>query len=204
MLYISTHRFGGGFYPGTGHPGEVGVDAGEGTSINVGFSNEGYGDREYLAAFDRLIMPVAREYGPDLVVVSAGFDAALGDPLGGMAVTPAGYAHMTAQLASLAGGKIVVALEGGYNLRSISKSAAASLAVLCGDAPPPLERGSAKPEALADIEACVGHLAPYWSCLRPPAPTKGLESKESKRQRAGMIKKRRHRGGRPWWYKFLY
>jgi acetoin utilization deacetylase AcuC-like enzyme len=128
VLYVSTHRFGRGFYPGTGHPSEVGsghppqatlqlpltqpfgrharcaptaqvgVGAGEGTSVNVAFRGTGYGDREFMHAFDRCIMPIAREYGPELVVVSAGFDAAAGDPLGGMALSPAGYAHMTAQL----------------------------------------------------------------------------------------------------------
>ena len=79
VLYVSLHRYGAGFYPGTGHPSEVGVGAGEGTSINVAFTHEGYSDSEYLAAFDRLIMPIAREYAPELVLVSAGFDAAQGE-----------------------------------------------------------------------------------------------------------------------------
>jgi acetoin utilization deacetylase AcuC-like enzyme len=82
-------RFGRGFYPGTGHPRDVGDDAGEGTSVNVAWERgEGYSDAEYLAAFDRLIMPIAREYAPELVIVSAGFDAARGDPLGGMGPAP--------------------------------------------------------------------------------------------------------------------
>ena len=91
-----------------------------------------YGDAEYVAAFERLIMPLAREFGPGLVIVSAGFDAAAGDPLGGMLVSPAGYAHMTHLLRGVAGGRVVVALEGGYNLRSIATSAAAVMAVLLG------------------------------------------------------------------------
>lgn len=201
VLYVSTHRYGGGFYPGTGHPSEVGTNEGAGTSVNVAWSGTGYSDREYLAAFDRLIMPIAREYGPELVVVSAGFDAALGDPLGEMGLTPAGYAHMTAQLSSLAGGKIVVALEGGYNLKAISRSAAACLSVLCGDAPPPLPHGPANPQALADIEAAVSTLAPYWTCLRPPQPTMGLEGGQAKRRRLAAIKKKRSRG--PWWHRYF-
>ena len=119
VLYISLHRFGEGFYPGTGKPREVGQGAGAGTTVNVAWSGTGYGDAEYMAAFDRLIMPIAREYGPDMVMVSAGFDAAEGDPLGGMALTPTGYAQMTASLASLAGGKLVVALEGGCARRAV-------------------------------------------------------------------------------------
>ena len=94
--------------------------------------------RRYMAAFDRLIMPVAQCFDPDLVLVSAGFDAARGDPLGGCDVTPTGYAHMTARLLTLARGRVVVALEGGYNLRSIALSAEAVLRVLMGAPPPPL------------------------------------------------------------------
>ena len=97
VLYVSTHRYGNGFYPGTGHPTECGTNEGAGTSVNMAWSGTNYGDREYLAAFDRLIMPIAREYGPELVIVAAGFDAAS---------TPwrdAPHArrlrHMTAQLA---------------------------------------------------------------------------------------------------------
>jgi hypothetical protein len=73
-----------------------------------------------------------------LVLVSAGFDAARGDPLGGCDVTPAGYAHMTHHLLSLARGRVVVALEGGYNLASISRGMEAVVRVLLGEAPPPL------------------------------------------------------------------
>ena len=201
VLYVSTHRYGNGFYPGTGHPTECGTNEGAGTSVNMAWSGTNYGDREYLAAFDRLIMPIAREYGPELVIVAAGFDAALGDPLGEMRLTPVGYAHMTAQLASLAGGKIVVALEGGYDLQSLSKSSAACLSVLCGDAPPPLPRGPVLPQALGDIEAVVATLAPYWTCLRPSKPTAGLESGAAKRRRRSAIKKRKFRG--PWWHRYF-
>ena len=74
-------------------------------------------------------MPIAREFDPGLVIISAGFDAAKGDPLGGCLISPPAYNHLTSELQSLAGGKVVVALEGGYNLDSISKSMAA-----CGKA----------------------------------------------------------------------
>jgi hypothetical protein len=98
-------------------------------------------------------MPIAHCYAPDLVLVSAGFDAARSDPLGGCDVTPAGYAHMTSRLLTLARGRVVVALEGGYNLRAISTSADAVLRVLLGAPPPPLfeppPRTHARPSAAA-------------------------------------------------------
>ena len=76
------------------------------------------------------VMPLAAAFNPHLVVVSAGFDAALGDPLGECTITPGGYAAMTHMLRGLAGGKLVLALEGGYNLRSIARSMAACVRVL--------------------------------------------------------------------------
>ena len=93
----------------------------------------GMGDAEYLAAFDRVLLPIARSFSPELVLVSAGFDAAAGDLLGGMRVSPEGYAAMTERLLSLADGRVVLALEGGYNLDAIARSAAACLRVLLGE-----------------------------------------------------------------------
>jgi histone deacetylase 6 len=161
-LYVSLHRFGEGFYPGTGAPTEVGEGAGVGYSANVAWRTAGLGDAEYAAAFEALVMPLARAFAPELVLVCAGFDAAAGDPLGGMELSPAGYAHMTAELSRLAGGKLVVALEGGYNLRSIARSAAAVLRVLLGEAPPPLAARPPSFRALLDIQTTVDALAPYW------------------------------------------
>jgi len=124
-----------------------------------------------------------------------------------MAVSPAGYAHMTALLATLAGGRLVIALEGGYNLMSISRSAAAVHATLLGDPPPLLERRAPRPEALADIECVVDILRDYWACLRPP-------TRERHERRAaaggsvggGVAKKRKRPKGQkgPWWYRFMY
>lgn len=139
VLFISLHRYDhGNFYPGTGHIENVGRGAGEGYNINIAWNGGGTGDAEYMMAFDDVIMPVATAFAPDLVLVSAGFDAARGDPLGGNDVTPAGYAHMTHRLLSLAQGRLVVALEGGYNLTSISRSMEAVVRVLMGASPPPL------------------------------------------------------------------
>lgn len=98
------------------------MTSGAGFSVNVPWPHGGMGDSEYSAAFHHLLMPIFTEFNPELVLISAGFDSADGDPLGGCKVTPAGFAMMTKHLMRLAGGKVVVALEGGYNLQSISVS----------------------------------------------------------------------------------
>ena len=169
VLFCSTHvHRNGEFYPGTGSPTEVGNGNGEGFTLNIGWGDTGVGDAEYLAAFDQVIMPVAREYDPQLVLVSAGFDAAAGDPLGGCSITPAGYAHMTHALCGLADGKVVVCLEGGYNLRSISKSVDAVGRVLLGERPPRLRGGPASVPSrvgIRAIKATIAALRPHWPCL---------------------------------------
>ena len=138
VLYFSTHQF--PFYPGTGAIDEIGGGAGRGFTVNVPLP-AGCGDAEYLAAFDRVLLPVAREFAPDLVLVSAGYDAADGDLLGSMRISPDGYAQLTQRLLGLAGGRVVLALEGGYNLDAIARSAEASLRALLGEptdeSPPP-------------------------------------------------------------------
>ncbi|KAF0696698.1 Aste57867_12552 [Aphanomyces stellatus] len=169
VLYCSLHRFDnhGAFYPGTGAPDSVGKGRGAGFNVNIGWPSGGIGDAEYLAAFDRVLMPIFRAYDPEIVLVSAGFDSALGDPLGRCRLTPAGYARMTHQLSSLAHGKIVLALEGGYNLRSIATSASACIRILLGDPVPPFEDVPSAPmeNALRAIETTRGFLLPYWPCL---------------------------------------
>ena len=130
VLYFSTHQF--PFYPGTGAIDEIGGGAGLGFTVNVPLP-AGCGDAEYLAAFDRVLLPVARRFAPDLVLVSAGYDAADGDLLGSMRITPDGYARLTRRLLGLAGGRVVLALEGGYNLDAIARSAEASLRALLDD-----------------------------------------------------------------------
>ena len=89
----------------------------------MAWTRGGLGDAEYDAAFDLVVMPAARAFDPDLVLVAAGFDAAAGDPLGGMAVTPAGFASMTRRLLTLAGGRVTLALEGGYNVSATAACA---------------------------------------------------------------------------------
>nr|XP_043614467.1 histone deacetylase 15 [Erigeron canadensis] len=136
VLYISLHRHEGGkFYPGTGAATEVGSMGGEGYCVNVPWSRGGVGDNDYIFAFEHVVLPIACEFAPDITIISAGFDAARGDPLGCCDVTPEGYAQMTKMLTSLSSGKLLVILEGGYNLRSISSSATAVIKVLLGENP---------------------------------------------------------------------
>ncbi|CAL1542444.1 unnamed protein product [Lymnaea stagnalis] len=141
VLYISLHRFDNGhFFPGRQDAGinYVGQGPGEGYNVNIPWCGSRMGDAEYILAFTQIIMPIAYQYAPELVIISAGFDSATGDPLGGYSVTPAGYAHMTHMLMGLANGRVVLALEGGYNLRSIAESMAACTSVLLGDQCPAL------------------------------------------------------------------
>ncbi|XP_010265266.1 PREDICTED: histone deacetylase 15 isoform X2 [Nelumbo nucifera] len=134
VLYISLHRHEGGrFYPGTGAADEVGILGAEGYCVNVPWKCGGVGDNDYIFTFQHIVIPIALEFSPDITIISAGFDAARGDPLGCCDVTPTGYAQMTHMLSVLSGGKLLVVLEGGYNLRSISSSATAVVKVLLGE-----------------------------------------------------------------------
>ncbi|OAA55920.1 histone deacetylase [Niveomyces insectorum RCEF 264] len=176
VLYISLHVYlGGQFYPGTptnpstpdGDIDKCGAGAGLGRNINIGWDDQGMGDAEYMAAFQKIVMPVACEFNPDLVIISAGFDAASGDELGGCFVTPPCYAHMTHMLMSLADGKVAVCLEGGYNLEAISASALAVARTLMGEPPPRIAIPKLRKDAARLLARVQAHQAPYWECMRP-------------------------------------
>lgn len=175
VLYISLHVYQNGtFYPGPpendniadGGLDKCGADAGIGKNVNIGWHDQGMGDGEYLAAFQKIVMPIAQEFDPDLVIISAGFDAADGDELGGCFVTPQCYAHMTHMLMSLAGGKLAVCLEGGYNLRAISNSALAVARTLMGEPPPRINLPKISKEAAKVLSYVQAYQAPYWECMR--------------------------------------
>ena len=134
VLYFSTHAY--PYYPGSGSLGEVGAGEGEGFTINIPLTG-GQDDRAFASIFKEIIVPITREYSPDFIIVSAGFDTYFGDPLGTMAVTEQGYACMTRQIVDLAaeicGGRLLFALEGGYNLRGLRQGVLAVLAELSGN-----------------------------------------------------------------------
>jgi acetoin utilization deacetylase AcuC-like enzyme len=128
VLFISTHQF--PYYPGTGAVNEVGLNAGEGYTINIPLP-AGCGDAEYMRVFYDVVVPAAKKFEPEWILVSAGFDPHRRDPLGGMEVTEAGFAGMACLLLELAdqytGGKIAFLLEGGYDLAALNHSVAAVL-----------------------------------------------------------------------------
>lgn len=136
VLYFSTHRY--GFYPGTGAATEVGKCKGEGFNVNVPLS-PGVRDTEYGIIFEKILKPIALEYRPQLILVSAGFDIHYNDPLGGMEVTEKGFARMTQILMEIAEataqGKLVLTLEGGYNVAGQRRSVKAVLEELSQASP---------------------------------------------------------------------
>ncbi|KIJ61334.1 hypothetical protein HYDPIDRAFT_96746 [Hydnomerulius pinastri MD-312] len=172
VLYISIHRYERGqFYPCGPFGGleSCGEGPGLGYSVNIPWPTHGMTDADYIHAFQQIVMPIALEFAPELVIISAGFDAADGDDLGECHVTPTGYAHMTHMLASLAGGKLVVALEGGYNLDSISSSALAVARVLLGDAPPELPPMVASEAGTETVWQVALEQSKYWKNINPKA-----------------------------------
>ena len=134
ILYFSTHQY--PYYPGTGSFTEVGNGGGEGYTVNVPLST-GYGDAEYITIYRQILEPIALQFKPDLVLASVGFDIHQDDPLGGMSVTPRGFAALTHILMEIArlscDGKLVLTLEGGYNLQGLLDSVKAVLKELRGE-----------------------------------------------------------------------
>ena len=133
VLYVSTHQW--PLYPGTGAADEVGVGAGRGRTVNVPMER-GATDADYDLVFDEVVIPVTSEFRPELVIISAGFDAHEEDPIGAMRMSAGGFASLTGQLCAVAdasaSGRVVLVTEGGYNLRALAASLAASLAALDG------------------------------------------------------------------------
>jgi len=165
VLYASTHQF--PYYPGTGAAGEAGRGHGEGATLNIPLP-AGCGDREYTGVCQRLLVPVARDFGPELIVVSCGFDAHADDPLASMEVSGAGYLALTRIVRALADelcdGRLLFVLEGGYSLLGLEEGTNAVLDGLADDAPPPpaadLEPGSTLKDVLDRVRAVHGSRHP--------------------------------------------
>lgn len=168
VLYISTHQW--PHYPGTGTLEETGKDAGEGYTLNLPLP-AGTGDYEYTELFRRIIGPVGSEYRPELVLVSAGFDAYVHDPLGSMALTHEGYSAIAGEILAIAqahcAGKAVFVLEGGYHLQGLERSIVSVLEVLTGvsNGRGQFQPGRAVEPLLDAVREVHGR---FWSCLLAP------------------------------------
>lgn len=134
VLFVSTHQY--PYYPGTGGAIELGADKAYGSTVNIPFPPH-VGDKGYLEAFQRILAPVARRFRPQLIILSAGFDAHWLDPLASMGLSITGYAALTQELMSLAdelcGGRLVCVLEGGYHLQVLAHSVLTTFQVLRGE-----------------------------------------------------------------------
>jgi len=170
VLYISLHRYEQGkYYPGTkaGGADQCGENEGLGKNINIPWPVGGMNDADYLYAFRKVVMPVCREYAPDLLIISSGFDAAEGDIIGGCHISPAGYSQMTHMLKSLARGNVCVVLEGGYNLDSIANSALSVTKVLLGESPEEPKVTVPSAHAIEVIDDVIKIQSQYWKTLQP-------------------------------------
>lgn len=196
VLYISLHRYEHGeFFPKSndGNYTMVGEGRGEGFNVNIPWNKHKMGDSDYIAAFQRIIMPIAYEFNPELVLVSAGFDAVVGDPIGHYHVTPEAYGYFTHWLSSLANGKIILCLEGGYNVNSISHAMTMCTKALLGDPLPMLYNTGKAPSAscIETIQNVWSVQQKYWKSLRfnKKLPSLNIHASNSDADVNEMIKK---------------
>ncbi|XP_035375782.1 histone deacetylase 4 isoform X2 [Electrophorus electricus] len=191
VLYLSLHRYDdGNFFPGSGAPDEVGSGPGLGFNVNMAFTgglDPPMGDAEYLAAFRTVVMPIANEFAPDVVLVSSGFDAVEGhpSPLGGYRLTAKCFGYLTKQLMALAGGRVVLALEGGHDLTAICDASEACVSALLGNElePLPEEVLQQRPNlnAVRSIEKVLEAHGKYWRCLQRSGSTLGYSLIEAQK-----------------------
>ena len=164
VLFVSSHQF--PYYPGTGAADEIGTGAAKGFTVNLPLA-AGATDADYERVYTQIALPIVRQFGPELILVSAGFDAYLDDPLGGMRVTAPYFGRLTSSIVGIADqccdGRVVAITEGGYDLSGLAACLRATVSALDGDgsattAPPtdPAPRGEAAAAAVAP------HLAAYW------------------------------------------
>ncbi|XP_026167643.1 polyamine deacetylase HDAC10 isoform X2 [Mastacembelus armatus] len=173
VLYFSWHRYEHQkFWPNLRESDfdSVGKEKGAGFTINVPWNDVRMQNSDYLSVFCHVLLPVAYEFSPDLVLVSAGFDSAIGDPEGEMCATPDIFAHLTHLLMNLAGGKVCAVLEGGYNLTSLAQSVCQTVQTLLGEpAPRPANLEGPCKSALESLHCVRSAHRQYWSCLKHAA-----------------------------------
>lgn len=156
VLYGSTHQY--PYYPGTGSFQEVGKGKGTGYTVNIPLS-VGHGDSEFVGIYRRIFCAIGRKFKPRLLIISAGFDIYRGDPLGGMGVSPEGFGLMARVLLEMAeevcGGRVLVALEGGYDLQGLREGGKAVLMELMGKRSSHLDPQSVESEGKSRVDAIV-------------------------------------------------
>jgi acetoin utilization deacetylase AcuC-like enzyme len=163
VLFISSHQF--PYYPGTGAASETGTGAGKGFTVNLPLA-AGATDADYERVFADVAMPVLRQFDPDLVLISAGFDAHADDPLGGMRLTAAAFVRMTAAVVAVADqccdGRVVALTEGGYDLKALADCTRAVGFTLGGVTPDVPAPDGHTTRAAATCAAVVPELRAYW------------------------------------------
>ena len=167
ILYVSLHQY--PFYPGTGAAADVGRDRGEGFTVNVPLE-AGAGDADYGLAFDQAVAPILEAFAPDMLLVSAGYDAHDRDPLGGMQVSTGGFARMDRVLRDAAdrccAERLALVTEGGYDLEALEACLAGTLDVLAeSPAPPAASDSGSTRRAEAALEQVRRAQAPFWPAL---------------------------------------
>jgi acetoin utilization deacetylase AcuC-like enzyme len=158
VLFCSIHQY--PFYPGSGPLEDVGEGDAEGFSLNLPVPG-GSGDEVFLSLVEHVCVPIVRQYRPDLILISAGYDAHRDDPLGGLALSTAAYGVMAGRVLALGeevGAPVGAVLEGGYDLRALASSVAATMEALGGAAAPAPEEPALHP--LAERAGAV--LGRYW------------------------------------------
>lgn len=168
VLFISLHRFdNGSFYPygGKGYHKQSGGPDAQGRTVNIAWNDGSKGDADYISAFHHLVLPLAYEFAPDLVIVAAGFDAEKTDSLGGYRLTPAVFGHLTRMLMGLADGKVALILEGGYSLEGTSQCMNMCVSALLGDPLPNIHNAVPSKSGVEAICKTMEVQEAFWKTL---------------------------------------
>lgn len=163
VLYFSTHQH--PHYPGTGRADEVGEDGAEGATVNFPLP-AGTGDQGYLMAYREILKPIAMEFRPDIILISAGQDPHQDDPLGGMRLTAQGFGAIAGQVKEIASkccrGMVAATLEGGYNLKASAEAVVSEIRAFGGDVPEIRGTDSSIARRIDEVKKIQGR---YWECF---------------------------------------
>jgi acetoin utilization deacetylase AcuC-like enzyme len=163
VLFISSHQY--PYYPGTGAAGDIGSGAGAGFTVNLPLG-AGATDADYELAYSKVALPILAQFRPELILISAGFDAHMNDPLAGMRLTGPFFGHLTAAIVKVADqccdGRVVAVTEGGYDLAALAESLRATIRALEGEPTAAAAPTGAAPRGEATVKAVVPHLTDHW------------------------------------------